>query len=182
MKQYKTQDYTFIIQNETEKIFAIIAYVAISHDNETKPTFAVYESLYKPRWSSEFIELQSGEIRWDGVTTAKQCHSIIHQHLDDLLMKIAVEFMTYEIASKYIFRDIPLKVDLSLLYYTLKQHEQYAPPILEVLNVKDLKADYLLKKNPKIQKKCINTSKELIEMSTKVLLEVKQKEDLHDKT
>lgn len=172
MKKYKIDNHTFILRNEKETIFAIIAYSAIRHDNEIRPTFASFRALFKPRWSDNFMGLQAGEIRWDGMIHAEEEVEVHHQYLDDLLMKIMIEFMIYEIADQKIFKGIPLdNVNLDSLYYSLKHYEQYAPPIIEVLEIdsNDIKANYILAKNPEIQKLCDIAREDLTKMSSKAI-------------
>ena len=162
MKKYWHSEDVFTLYDENDRLFGIIGYSQIAHEDSPDIKFVIYKAYIQPLWSNEFILHSKGELRWDGLTTGLQ-NPTIHCRGIDILANLLLQFAIYEIAkNEFYIEDIKDDYDQSLLYEELvRNYDKF----IEYKNI--FTEDKKL--SNKIQALCINLKRELTEMSSRAI-------------
>lgn len=99
MKKYWHNESVYTLYDENSRLFGIIGYSQIAHEDQPDIKFARFLAYTKPLWSDEFVLAYTGDIRWDGLITGTTSPISLHSKgMDDLLSTIFVKFAIYDIA------------------------------------------------------------------------------------
>ena len=173
MKKYWHDESVFTLYDENMRLFGIIGYSQIAHENSPDIKFVRFQAYYKPLWAGDFKLLATGDLRWDGYITGTFSPLLCLRGRDDLLSRLLVEFSIYDIAYNEIYLTY-----ISDKYQQVKTYDKMTDLVDVSITYRNVyeKEDMLSEKH---QKFCDNLKNKLTEMSSKVIADMEEKREKH---
>ena len=169
MKKYWHDESVFTLYDENMRLFGIIGYSQIAHENSPDIKFTRFKAYYKPLWAGEFKLFAAGDLRWDGYITGTYSPLLCLRGRDDLLTSTFINFAIYDIAYNEIYLTY-----LADKYKQVKAYDQMTDLFDRTVTYRNVyeKEDMLSEKH---QKFCDNLKTELTEMSSKVIEDMEKR-------
>lgn len=163
MKKYWHSESVYTLYDENLRLFGIIGYSQIAHEDSPDIKFARFLAYAKPLWANEFKLYHSGDLRWDGFIGGTSSPILHLKGRDDLLTSIMLEFAIYDIAYTELYLTY-----IEDKYKQIKTYSKMTELFDTLFTYRDVfeKEDKLDDKN---QKFCENLRNILTEMSSQVI-------------